>query len=165
MGSFAILLGRAAALRLIVRALLLCTGLSAFGGGLGGPPQARRDDPRETIHGVQVADPYRWLEDQKSPQTRAWIEAEDAYTKKFLDDIPGRNALRKRFAELLKIDTVSAPVACEGRYFFSKRLANQDLSVIYLRRGISGRDEVLVDPHPMSADHMVSVSIQDVTRD
>ena len=165
MGPLAILLGREIAPRLILLALLLGTVIPAFAGGTGGPPKARRDDPRETIHGVPIADPYRWLEDQKSPETRAWIEAESAYTQKFLDELPGRKALRKRFAELLKIDTVSAPVACEGRYFFSKRLANQDLSVIYLRQGINGRDEVLVDPHPMSADHMVSVSIQDVTRD
>lgn len=130
-----------------------------------GPPKARRDNLRETIHGISIADPYRWLEDQKSPETRAWIEAESAYTQKFLDDIPGRKALRQRFAELLKIDTVSTPVVCQGRYFFSKRLANQDLSIIYLRQGIDGHDEVLVDPHPMSRDHMVSVSMLDVTRD
>jgi prolyl oligopeptidase len=136
-----------------------------MGAANSGPPKARRDDLRETMHGVSIADPYRWLEDQKSPETRAWIEAESAYTQKFLDDLPGRKALRRRFAELLKIDTVSTPVACQGRYFFSKRLANQDLSVIYLRQGIDGRDEVLVDPHPMSRDHMVSVSMLDVTRD
>jgi len=166
MGPLAILLGREIALRLIVVTMLLGTIVpAAVAGGLSGPPKARRDDLRETIHGVSIADPYRWLEDQKSPETRAWIEAESAYTQKFLDDLPGRKALRKRFAELLKIDTVSAPVACEGRYFFSKRLANQDLSIIYLRQGIDGRDEVLVDPHPMSRDHMVSVAIQDVTRD
>jgi prolyl oligopeptidase len=156
---------RASVQRAMVLPILLGLALPALCDVPNGPPKARRDNLHETIHGVSIADPYRWLEDQKSPETRAWVEAESAYTQKFLDELPGRKLLRKRFAELLKIDTVSAPVACEGRYFFTKRLANQDLSIIYVRQGINGRDEVLVDPHPMSADHMVSVSMQDVTRD
>jgi prolyl oligopeptidase len=136
-----------------------------FGDVANGPPKARRDDLKETIHGAQIADPYRWLESQTSPETRAWIDAENAYTQKFLSGFPGRKSLHKRFSELLKIDVVDSPVACRGRYFFSKRLANQDLSVIYVRNGIQGNDEILVDPNQMSRDHMTSVLMQDVTRD
>ena len=58
-----------------------------FGNETDRPPVARKNDVKETIHGVEIVDPYRWLEDQKSPETRAWIDAERAYTQKFLEPI------------------------------------------------------------------------------
>jgi prolyl oligopeptidase len=114
---------------------------------------------------VEIVDPYRWLEDQQSPQTRSWIDAESAYTQSLLDRCPGRPAIRKRLTELEKVDVVSTPFPRQGRYFFMKRLAQQDLAAIYVRRGIHGSDELLVDPHPMSRDHNTSVVIEDVTSD
>jgi len=150
---------------LLSTAIVVCSTSTGLADLMHGPPKAKKDNLKETIHGVQIADPYRWLENQKSPETRAWIEAENAYTQKFLDGFAGRAALRKRFAELLKIDVVDMPAACEGRYFFSKRLANQDLAVIYMRKGSDGPDEVLVDPNSMSRDRTISVALQDVTRD
>ncbi|RMH23629.1 MAG: S9 family peptidase [Acidobacteria bacterium] len=129
------------------------------------PPETRIDAVVETLHGVEVSDPYRWLEDQESPETRAWIEAQNAYADSLLGDLPGREELRARFTELYEIDSVGFPVVANGRYFFSKRRADQDLFVIYLRQGIDGEDEVLLDPHPLSADHTVSVGLRDVSED
>jgi prolyl oligopeptidase len=129
------------------------------------PPKTRTDNVKEVLHGVEIMDPYRWLEDQNSPETRAWINAENEYTQSILGKVPGRDRLKERLAELLKVDTVTAPRACSGRYFFTKRRASQDLSVIYVRQGLKGNDEVLVDPHPLSPDHTVSVSLLDVTKD
>ena len=124
------------------------------------PPETRRDNVKEVLHGVEVVDPYRWLEDQQSPETRAWIDAQNKYTESQLSAWPGREALRARLTELLKIDVFGVPTARHGRYFFTKRRADQDLPVLYLRRGVKGEDEVLLDPHPLSADHRTSVSLR-----
>ncbi len=122
------------------------------------PPVSRVEAVTDTLHSVEITDPYRWLEDQESPETRAWIEAQNVYTRSVLDSVPGRSAVEERLAELLKVDDNGMPRARGGRYFFSKRLAGRDLHVLYMRRGVDGADEVLVDPHPMSDDGMVSVS-------
>ncbi len=129
------------------------------------PPKTRTDNVKETLHGVEIVDPYRWLEDGKSPETRAWADAENEYTQSVIGSLPGRQQLKQRLRELMKIDTISTPTARNGRYFFSKRLANQDQFVIYVRKGPRGEDEALIDPHPMSPDHSTSVNLLDVSKD
>lgn len=74
---------------LLVVAQAACTRANAY-------PPSRRDDVKETLHGVTIADPYRWLEDQNSPATRSWIQAQNAYTRSALDRWAGRAALEKR---------------------------------------------------------------------
>lgn len=128
-------------------------------------PPTRIDGAVETIHGVSVADPYRWLEDQNSPETRSWIDAQDRCTDAVLDSVPGRTQISKRLTELMKVDSFDLPMERNGSYFFMKRRSDQDLYVIYQRKGLRGGDEVLVDPHPMSADHSTSVSLRGVSRD
>lgn len=129
------------------------------------PPETRTDNVTEVIHGVEVVDPYRWLEDQESQETRAWIDSQNEYAHSFIDPLPGREQLKQRITELVKIDYISMPIECNGRYFLSKRSADQDQSVICMREGVDGRDEVLIDPHPMSPDHTISVSMLDVSND
>ena len=129
------------------------------------PPSTRRDDAVDVFHGVKVPDPYRWLEDQQSAETRAWIEAENAYSRPILDSLPGRKQLAQRLSELMKVDVRGLPQSCRGRYFFMERLADQDLYTIDVRQGREGKDEVLVDPAPMSPDHSTSVSLRDVSPD
>ena len=129
------------------------------------PPVTRADEVKETIHGVVVSDPYRWLEDQDSAETRAWIAAQNACTQKALSDLPGREAIAKRLGELIKVDTISLPVERGGRYFYAKRLAGQDLYVLYMRRGTAGAEEVLVDPAGLSADHTISVNFEGFSDD
>jgi prolyl oligopeptidase len=146
---------------LLLAATLASTGLSAGPK----PPETRTDDVVEVIHGVKVADPYRWLEDQQSPETRAWIDAQNEYTHSFIDKLPYRDAISKRLGELMKIDQVSRPFERGGRYFLSKRAADQDLWVIYMRESLDGEDRVLVDPHTLSADHTTSAGIYDVSPD
>jgi prolyl oligopeptidase len=147
----------------VLVALIACAVL-ARADSLSVPP-TRVDEVRETLHGVEIADPYRWLEDQKSPETRAWIDAENAYSHALLDKVPGREALKKRLEELLNVDAVGVPVERGGRYFFTKRGRGQDLFVICVRRGMTGPDEVLVDPHPLSPDKTTSVTLLDVSYD
>jgi prolyl oligopeptidase len=137
----------------------------AQGPDVQGPPRTRKDDVKETIQGVEIADPYRWLEDQQSPETRAWIKAQNDYTHSQLDGRPGRDSIQRRLTELMKIDTIGTPVERNGRYFFRKRLASQDQSVLYMRKGLQGSDEVLVDPNPMSPDKSISVGLEVVSQD
>jgi prolyl oligopeptidase len=128
------------------------------------PPPTRVEDVKETIHGVVVSDPYRWLEDQNSPETRAWIDAQNACTQSLLKTLPGSEAIAKRLGELIKVDTIRLPSGRGGRYFYSKRAAGQDLFVLYMRRG-TGPEEVLMDPASLSADHTTSVSFDGLSDD
>ena len=128
-------------------------------------PTTRRGDVQETLHGVTVADPYRWLEDQQSPETRAWITQQNEYTHKLLDGWPGRERLEKRLAELKKVERIGSPIERNGAFFYRKRAADQEQYVIYTRQGETGKEEVLIDPNPMSADHSTNVEIMDVSKD
>ena len=128
-------------------------------------PPTRRGDVVDDYHGVKVPDPYRWLEDQNSPETRAWIKAEDDRTRSVLDGLPGRDAIRRRLTALMNVDVIGVPREEAGRYFFSRRKVGQDLPVLYVRQGLEGQDRVLIDPHPLSADHSTSVTLQDVSKD
>lgn len=129
------------------------------------PPDTRTELLVETLHGVEIADSYRWLEDQDAPETRAWIDRQNAYTDSVLTGLPGREALESVVARVLQVDAISLPNERDGRYFHSKRRADQDLSVIYVREGVEAEDRVLIDPHPMSPDHTVSVSLLDISQD
>jgi prolyl oligopeptidase len=129
------------------------------------PPDTTRTVVAETLHGTTVEDPYRWLEDQDSPETRRWLDAQNAYTDTVLGARPGLDAITRRVAELLKIDTVNAPSERGGRFFLSRRAADQDQAILYVREGLTGRDEVLVDPHPLSLDRTTSVNFLDIADD
>jgi len=130
-----------------------------------GPPVARRDDVKEVIHGVTVEDPYRWLEDQNSQETREWIAAENKYTQSQIGDLPTRPYIEKRLSELLKVDNYKETFERTGRIFYAERKADQDQFVLLMRRSATATPEVLVDPHPLSADHSTSVSFADVSED
>ena len=129
------------------------------------PPETEKREVIETLHGVEIRDPYRWLEDQDAPETRAWIETQNAYTDARLKPLPGRDELETLAAAVLEVDALGLPNERGGRYFHSRRRADQDLSVLYVRDGLHGKDRVLVDPHPMSPDHTISVSYLDISRD
>ena len=146
-----------------MRALVFAFGFAALMQAQ--PPKTKVQPVTETIHGVSITDPYRWLEDQNSPKTRAWIDAQMKYTESTLAALPQRERIRKRLAELMKIDVMGMPGVRNGRYFFSGRRADQDQSVIYLRQGPAGEDVMLVDPNAMSKDHTISAGIAAVSRD
>src|ERR1700682_5414365 len=74
-----------------------------------GPPAAYKKPVEEVVQGHKIADPYRWLEDAKSPETQKWVGEELTYTRSILDPLPGRTDLHKRLGELLSIGTISAP--------------------------------------------------------
>jgi prolyl oligopeptidase len=129
------------------------------------PPATRVDNFREVMHGVEIIDPYRWLEEQDSPETRAWIDAQNKYTHSLLDELPSRPMIQKRLSELLRVDSMSPPFEWGGRYFLYKKRAADDLSILYVRQGLNGKDEVLIDPHTLSTDHTTDISLLDASND
>ena len=129
------------------------------------PPPTEAQDIVDTLHGVAVPDPYRWLEDQEAPATRAWIDAQNAYTDTVLGTLPGRDRLREVAAGVLERDVIGLPNERGGRYFYSRRRADQELAVVYVREGLHGADRVLIDPHPLSSDHTTTVALRDISDD
>lgn len=150
---------------LVVAALLLLPSAKAQGSPSKCPPVTKTDNVVDNYFGTKIADPYRWLEDQNSAETRAWIKAEDACTDAALDKLPGREEISRRLGEFTKVDSVEPPTERGGRYFFMKRAANEDLPILYVRKGMNGTDQVLVDPRPLSKDHSTSVGLEDVSED
>lgn len=129
------------------------------------PPQTAAKAVTEVIHGTTISDPYRWLEDQQSPETREWIDRQNAYTDSILGNRPEKKRFAKRLEKLLTTDQMSTPIVRGGRYFFTKRAAGQDLFAIYMREGPAGPDLLLIDPAPMSPKHTTNVGIEDVSND
>ena len=128
------------------------------------PPDTKVEPVTEAIHGVSITDPYRWLEDAKSPATRAWIDAQVKYMRSVLDPIPGRDGWKKRLTELMRTEQITAPEERNGRYFYMKRPAAANRWAIYTRKG-NGPEEVLVDPSSISKDESTSISLRDVSHD
>src|ERR1043166_423449 len=95
------------------------------------PPVTAIEPVTEVLHGVTVTDPYRWLEDQDSPRTRAWLAEQYVYTRTYLDSIPGRIKIRERVRELLDVETYDSMQQAGGRYFFRKRKPGQEQPYIY----------------------------------
>jgi len=129
------------------------------------PPPTRVETVVETIHGVEISDPYRWLEDQESPETRAWLDAQNAYTLSLLGDDPRRPAIERRLADLLRVDQEAVPLQRGKRFFIWKKRSGDDLWILYVRDGIDGADRALLDPHSLSEDHTTSVGLEDVSAD
>jgi prolyl oligopeptidase len=129
------------------------------------PPKTPVNEVKEVIQGVEITDPYRWLEDQSSPETRSWIDAQNAYTKSQFARLPGREEIRQRLNAFVKIDFIGSPAVENGRYFFFKRQADQDQFILYMRKGLKGKDEVLIDPLPMSKDHSANIMSHSISPD
>ncbi|HXE57764.1 MAG TPA: prolyl oligopeptidase family serine peptidase [Gemmatimonadales bacterium] len=106
----------------------------------------------ETLHGQLVADPYRWLEDGESPETRAWTAAQNALTARYLAAVPARPRIRARLERLLAIGAIGVPTPARGRYFYQYREGTQDQPVLYVRERVDGPDRVLVDPNALNPD-------------
>jgi prolyl oligopeptidase len=120
-------------------------------------PQAARGKQVDNYHGIRVADPYRWLEELDSPQTRKWVEAENQLTESWLHRFPGREKYRQRLTELWNFERYSIPWKKGGRYFFKRNDGLQNQSVVYTMRKLNDRPQVLVDPNKLSDDGTVAL--------
>jgi prolyl oligopeptidase len=153
--------------RLLAPALLLALALAAAppARALLPSPPTRVEIVRDTLHGVVIEDPYRWLEAKDAPETRAWIDLQNRYRESVMAELPGLDAIRARLAQLLQVDAMGMPIEHGGRYFFTRRRADQDLNLLCMRRGPDGKDEVLSDPHALTADRSKSVLFMDISLD
>ncbi|HEX9919504.1 MAG TPA: prolyl oligopeptidase family serine peptidase, partial [Pyrinomonadaceae bacterium] len=112
----------------------------------------------ETLHGVKVGDPFRWLEQGDASEVRAWTDAQNAHTRRALDALPARATINRRLSQLLSIGSVSAPDPRRGRYFFMRRDGGQNQPALYVREGApGGGDRVLLDPNALSADGTIAL--------
>ena len=115
-------------------------------------PSTKTVDHVDTYHGVRIADPYRWLEDDASAETAAWVEAQNKVTFAYLEKIPYRAQLTKRLNSLFNYAKYSSPSRRGENYFFSKNDGLQNQSVLYIQKGLNGTPEVLIDPNAWSED-------------
>lgn len=121
-------------------------------------PLARKSHQVDDYHGVKVADPYRWLEDPDSAETRQWVRDENALTFDYLRRLPMRQQLRARLTELWNYPRYSPPFREGGRYFFFKNDGLQNQHVLYVQESLDAPARQLLDPNAMSADGTISVS-------
>ena len=120
-------------------------------------PVAKKVDHTDDYFGTKVADPYRWMEDTKSDDTVAWINAELALTDQYLSAIPFRTKIKDRLTELWNYERYSAPQKIGDHYIFRKNNGLQEQSVIYIQKGLDGKPEVLLDPNTFSKDGSISL--------
>jgi prolyl oligopeptidase len=120
-------------------------------------PPTRTSPAVDRLHGVDVADPYRWLEQADADEVKAWVAAQSAFTRARLDALPERDAIAARLRELFYVDSISAPVRRGPRYFYSRRHATKEKSVAYWKAGKDGPEQVLFDPNAWSHDGSVSL--------
>ncbi len=120
---------------------------------------ARVEDVVEVLHGTEVHDPYRWLEDGDSEETASWVAAQNARTRAVLDALPRREPLHRRLLELLQIGVVGSPAVARDRVFHLQREGDADQAVVVMRSAVDpdAPVRVVVDPHGLAADHAASV--------
>lgn len=128
-------------------------------------PQALKADKVDVYNGTSVADPYRWLEDSDSPQTRKWIEAENAITRPFLDSIPERKSIHSRLTELWNYERCGAPIKRAERLIYSKNNGLQNQNVLYVKDTPQAQARVLIDPNKLSTDGTINLAGFHVTDD
>ncbi len=121
-------------------------------------PKTPHGDTVDDYHGTKIADPFRWLEDDNSPETKAWVEAENRVTNAFLDSIPERDAIRNRLRALYDYERFGVPTQRGGRFFYARNTGLQEQSVLLVADDLTGEPRVLLDPNTLSVDGTVSLA-------
>ncbi len=121
-------------------------------------PQTRKEDVKDTLHGVTVSDPYRWLEDDNSEETRAWVKAQNAVTFSYLEKLPRREEIKTRLQKLWNYERVGRPFEQGGRWFYTYNSGLQNQAVLMTAESLAGEAKVLLDPNAMSKDGTTSLS-------
>jgi prolyl oligopeptidase len=130
------------------------------------PPPTPVEPVTEILHGIEITDPYRWLEDQNSPRSRIWLEEQAAYTRAYFSAIPDRDRIRTRVTKLLALkEVISEPWNVGNRYFFLKRPEDREQPVIIMGDWLSGQETVLVDSEQRGSGNSTAVSIAAISQD
>jgi len=130
-------------------------------------PATKRGDHVDKLHGTDVPDPYRWLEDdvRKSAEVKAWVEAQAKLTTQYLEAIPERKGIEQRITELWNYEKFTPPTKVGGKYFFRKNDGLQNQSVLYVMDKLDGEPRELIDPNKLSKDGTVALGSTSVNPD
>lgn len=128
-------------------------------------PAARKADQVDDYHGVKVSDPYRWLEDLDSEETRNWVEAQNKLSFGFLGSIPDRNALKDRLTKIWNFEKYGIPFKEGNQYFYTRNSGLQNQAVLYTVTALDAQPRMILDPNTLSADGTVAVSGMQVSPD
>ena len=128
-------------------------------------PVTKKVDQFDDYFGTKVYDPYRWLEDETSPETKAWVDEQNKVTFGYLDKIPYREKLKARLTQLFNYPRISAPFHRGDTYFFTKNDGLQNQSVYYIQKGVNGKPEVFLDPNKFSTDGTSVLSAFSLSKD
>jgi prolyl oligopeptidase len=153
--------------QMTIRFLVLCTSIAMTACSRNEPEPATMEYPVtttiehvDTYHGVEVADPYRWLEDdvRESDDVKNWVDAQNKVTFAYLESIPERDVIEKRLKELWNYERYSAPVKEGGRYYYSYNDGLQNQNLIYVQSRLDADAELLVDPNSWSEDGTIALA-------
>jgi len=125
-------------------------------------PQTRIEPVTETLHGIEIIDPYRWLEGDEqgelTAEVTAWTDLQNAHTREVLDQLAGRKALESRLHELMEVPSISPPGMYGSRYFYSRREGGQPQALRYMRTSLNGPDQLLLDPQLIDPSGLTTIS-------
>jgi len=128
-------------------------------------PVTKKVDQTDNYHGTIVTDPYRWLENDTSAETKKWVEAQNDVTFKYLNSIPFRDSIKSRLARVYNYERYGIPFQNNGYYYFYKNDGLQNQSVLYRQKGLSGKVETVIDPNSFSADATTQLDHFEVSKD
>lgn len=128
-------------------------------------PHTRKCDQVDHYHGVTIADPYRWLEDLDSEETKAWVEAQNEVTFAYLNQIPAKETLKERLTQLWDYEKYGIPFKEGNRYFYFKNDGLQNQSVLYVLESLDAEPQVLLDPNTLSPDGTIALSGMAISED
>lgn len=127
-------------------------------------PETRMDDTVDDYFGTKVADPYRWLENDTSAETSAWVAAQRKVTDGYLNALPYRDVIRETLTGLMDFEKIGMPSKKKGKYYYFRNSGLQNQSVLYCTESLDSDGEVLLDPNTLSNDGTValqSISLSD----
>ena len=128
-------------------------------------PETRKGDVVDNYHGTEVPDPYRWLEDDMSEETAAWVKAQNELTFSYLESIPFRDALKERMTEIWNYPKMGTPFKEGDHYFYTYNTGLQNQSILFMKRNLEDEGEVFLDPNGFSEDGTVALAGFSVSND
>ncbi len=128
-------------------------------------PETRKDTVVDNYFGTKVADPYRWLEDDNSEETKAWVDSQNKVTFEYLHKIPFRQKIVDRLTEILNYERFSTPFSKAGKYFYFRNDGLQNQSVMYMQDGLDAEAKEVLDPNKLSEDGTVALAGLGISKD
>lgn len=128
-------------------------------------PTTAKVDTVDTYHGTEIADEYRWLEDDNSEQTEDWVKRQNEVTFGYLKQIPFREDIEDRLTDLVNYPRLSSPFKVGDYYFYSRNNGLQNQAVIYYKQGMEGEERVFIDPNALSKDGTTAISLLGADKD